>query len=161
MLKLDINLVFTVINLLIIYFIVSKFLFQPVKNILAKRQEELDKQYADAAAAKSQAGELRQQYEERVKGIDEEKAAAVSKAREKADEEYGRIVAEAKAEAQKIMSDAKKKAQCEQERSIRQAQEQIAGLVMEAAARVVVSGEGQAADRELYNQFLAKTGEQR
>ena len=49
MLKLDINLVFTVINLLIIYFIVSKFLFQPVKNILAKRQEELDKQYADAA----------------------------------------------------------------------------------------------------------------
>ena len=34
MLKLDINLVFTVINLLIIYFIVSKFLFQPVKNIL-------------------------------------------------------------------------------------------------------------------------------
>ena len=111
MLKLDINLVFTVINLLIIYFIVSKFLFQPVKNILAKRQEELDKQYADAAAAKSQAGELRQQYEERVKGIDEEKAAAVSKAREKADEEYGRIVAEAKAEAQKIMSDAKKKAQ--------------------------------------------------
>lgn len=36
MLKLDINLVFTVINLLIIYFIVSKFLFQPVKNILAK-----------------------------------------------------------------------------------------------------------------------------
>ncbi len=161
MLKLDINLVFTVINLLIIYFIVSKFLFQPVKNILAKRQEELDKQYADAVAAKSQAGELRQQYEERVKGIDEEKAAAVSKAREKADEEYGRIVAEAKAEAQKIMSDAKKKAQGEQERSIRQAQEQIAGLVMEAAARVVASGEGQAADRELYNQFLAKTGEQR
>lgn len=96
-----------------------------------------------------------------MKGIDEEKAAAVSKAREKADEEYGRIVAEAKAEAQKIMSDAKKKAQGEQERSIRQAQEQIAGLVMEAAARVVASGEGQAADRELYNQFLAKTGEQR
>ena len=70
-------------------------------------------------------------------------------------------MAEAKAEAQKIMSDSKKKAQGEQERSIRQAQEQIAGLVMEAAARVVASGEGQAADRELYNQFLAKTGEQR
>ena len=42
MLKLDINLVFTVINLLIIYFILSKFLFKPVKNILAKRQEGCD-----------------------------------------------------------------------------------------------------------------------
>ena len=89
MLKLDINLVFTVINLLIIYFILSKFLFKPVKNILAKRQEEIDKQYAEAEEAKTQAGALRQQYEACVKGIDEEKAAAVSKAREKADEEYG------------------------------------------------------------------------
>ena len=161
MLKLDINLVFTVINLLIIYFILSKFLFKPVKNILAKRQEEIDKQYAEAEEAKSQAGALRQQYEACVKGIEEEKTAAVSKAREKADEEYGRIVAEAKSEAQKIVSDARRKAQGEQERSIRQAQEEIAGLVMEAAARVVASGQGQAADRELYNQFLAKTGEQR
>lgn len=70
-------------------------------------------------------------------------------------------MAEAKSEAQKIVSDARRKAQGEQERSIRQAQEEIAGLVMEAAARVVASGQGQAADRELYNQFLAKTGEQR
>lgn len=54
MLKLDINLVFTVINLLIIYFILSKFLFKPVKNILAKRQEEIDKQYAEAEEAKTQ-----------------------------------------------------------------------------------------------------------
>lgn len=41
MLKLDINLVFTVINLLIIYFILSKFLFKPVKNILAKGRRRL------------------------------------------------------------------------------------------------------------------------
>ncbi|MDE7479370.1 MAG: ATP synthase F0 subunit B [Lachnospiraceae bacterium] len=160
MLRLDINLVFTIINLLIIYFIVSKFLFKPVKKILAQRQEEIDQQYAEAEAAKKQAGELQQQYEERIKGIDQEKAAAVDAARAKADEEYGRIVADAKAEAQKLVSDAKRVAQSEHERSVRQAQEQIAGLVMEATARVVASGQGQTADRELYNQFLAKTGEQ-
>ena len=39
-------------------------------------------------------------------------------------------------------------------------QEQIAELVVAATAKVVASGQGQAADRELYNQFLAKTGEQ-
>lgn len=160
MLRLDINLVFTIINLLIIYFIVSKFLFKPVKKILAKRQEEIDQQYADAESAKMQAGALQQQYEDRIKGIDEEKAAAIDAARAKADAEYGRIVTEAKAEAQKLVSDARRIAQSEQERSIRLAQEQIAGLVVEATARVVASGQGQTADRELYNQFLAKTGEQ-
>lgn len=160
MLKLDINLVFTVINLLIIYFIVRKFLFKPVQDILAKRQEEIDKQYAEAEAAKEQVDGLRHKYEERVSMIAEEKAAVIDMAHKKADAEYGRIVAEAQAEAQKIVANARKAAQSEHEHSVRQAQEQIAGLVIEATARVVASGQGHAADRELYNQFLAKTGEQ-
>lgn len=160
MLRLDINLVFTIINLLIIYFIVAKFLFKPIKNILAKRQEEIDKQYADAKAAQDQAMELKKQYEDSVKSIADEKAAAVNEARTKAGEEYDRIVADAKTEADKLMDNAKKLAHMEQEKSIRQAQEQIADLVVEATAKVVASGQGSAADRELYNQFLAKTGEQ-
>ncbi|MBO5033965.1 MAG: ATP synthase F0 subunit B [Lachnospiraceae bacterium] len=160
MLRLDINLVFTIINLLIIYFIVAKFLIKPIKNILAKRQEEIDKQYADARTAEDKALELKQQYEDSVKGIADEKAAAVNEARAKAGQEYDRIVADAKAEADKLVDNARKLARQEQEKSVKQAQEQIADLVVEAAARVVASGQGSTADRELYNQFLAKTGEQ-
>lgn len=161
MLRLDINLIFTVINLLIIYWIVRRFLFKPVHQILAKRQEEIDQQYADAKEAEEKALGLKQQYEESVKGIADEKAAAVSEARVKAGEEYDRIVADAKAEADKLVGDAKRLARHEREKSVKQAQEQIAELVVEAAARVVASGQGPEADRELYNQFLAKTGEQR
>lgn len=160
MLRLDINLVFTIINLLIIYFIVAKFLFKPIKNILAKRQEEIDKQYAGAKEAEIQALELKKQYEDSAKQIADEKAAAVNEARTKAGEEYDRIIADAKAEADKLVDNARKLAHMEQEKSVRQAQEQIADLVVEAAAKVVASGQGSAADRELYNQFLAKTGEQ-
>jgi F-type H+-transporting ATPase subunit b len=160
MLRLDINLVFTIINLLIIYFIVAKFLFKPIKNILAKRQEEIDKQYADAKTTTDKANELKTQYENSMKGIESEKAAAINEARTKADAEYDRIVAGAHAEADKLVDNAKKLAKVEQEKSIRQAKEQIADLVIEATERVVASGQGSDADRELYNQFLAKTGEQ-
>jgi F-type H+-transporting ATPase subunit b len=160
MLRLDINLVFTIINLLIIYFIVAKLFFKPIKNILAKRQAEIDKQYADAKATTDKANELKAQYEDSVKGIADEKAAAVNEARTKASVEYDRIVADAHAEADKLVDNAKKLAKAEQEKSIRQAKEQIADLVVEATAKVVASGQGSDADRELYNQFLAKTGEQ-
>ena len=85
----------------------------------------------------------------------------MSQARTLADGEYNRIVADAKQEAEKLVSDARRIAHSEQERSVRLAQEQIAGLVVEATARVVASGQGQAADRELYNQFLSKTGQQK
>lgn len=160
MLRLDINLVFTIINLLILYFIVAKFFFKPVKKILAKRQEEIDKQYADAKAAEDKALALKQQYEESVKNAEEEKETLVSEARAKADAEYDKIVSDAHAEADKLVDNAKKIAQQEQEKSVRQAREQIAEMVVEAASKVVASGQGSAADRELYNKFLAKTGEQ-
>lgn len=159
MLRLDINLVFTIINLLILYFIIAKFLFKPIKNILAQRQAEIDKQYADAKAAENQAMELKQQYELSVKRVEAEQTEALNEARSKAGEEYDRIVAGAHAEAEQIVGNAKEAARQEQEKSIRQAKEQIADLVVEAASKVVASGQGSAADRELYNKFLAKTGE--
>jgi len=159
MLRLDINLVFTIINLLIIYFIIAKFLFKPVKNILAKRQAEIDQQYAEAKAAEEKAKELEQRYEASVRDIEAEKVSAVKEARAKAGEEYDRIVADARAKAEQLVDSAKKTAQKEQERSMKQAREQITELVVEAASKVVASGQGSIADRELYNRFLAKTGE--
>ena len=48
MLRLDINLLFTVINLIIIYVIIRKLLFKPVKKIIAQREAEINKQYEDA-----------------------------------------------------------------------------------------------------------------
>lgn len=160
MLRLDINLLFTVINLLIIYFILRKLLFKPVHKILAARQEEIDKQYAEAKTTQEKALAMKTQYEESLNDAAKEKAAMVNEARAKAGEEYERIVSDAKTEAGKLLENARKQADQEQQKSVRQAQEQIAELVVAATAKVVASGQGQAADRELYNQFLAKTGEQ-
>lgn len=48
MLRLDINIVWTILNLLIIFAIVKIFLIKPIHKILDARQAEIDKQYADA-----------------------------------------------------------------------------------------------------------------
>ena len=148
MLRIDINLLFTVINLIIIYVIIRKLLFKPVKKIIAQREAEINKQYEDAKATQDNAAALKVQYEQALSGAQEEKAAVISDARVKAGAEYDRIVADARKEAVK-----------EQEKTIKQAKDQIEELVVAATAKVVASGQGEAADRELYNQFLTKTGE--
>ena len=38
MLKLDINLLWTVVNVLVMYAVLRKFLFKPVQDVIAKRQ---------------------------------------------------------------------------------------------------------------------------
>ena len=63
MLRLDLNLVWTIINMLIIYAIYRKFLYQPVHKILDARQAEIDKQYADAETARQSAEQLQQEAE--------------------------------------------------------------------------------------------------
>lgn len=159
MLRLDINILWTIINLLIIYAIVRRFLFKPVKKVLEARQAEIDKQYADAQSTQDAAETMKKQYEESLSGIADEKNEIINEARNKASDEYGKIIADARAQADKIKSDARKTADMEQEKCMQQAREQIADLVVAATAKIVASRQNEEEDRELYNQFIAKTGD--
>ena len=53
MLKLDMNLLWTVVNVLIMYALLRKFLFKPVQDVIAKRQQMVDASMADAQEAKN------------------------------------------------------------------------------------------------------------
>ncbi|WP_318708834.1 F0F1 ATP synthase subunit B [Candidatus Acetatifactor stercoripullorum] len=159
MLRLDSNILWTIINLLILYVIARKFLFGPVRKVLAARQAEIDKQFADARTAQEDAQKLKEQYQESLDGAEKERLDILNQARDRAGEEYERILSEAKSTADKLVADAQKSADREQEKRIQQAQEQIADLVVAATAKLMASRQGAEADRELYNQFIAKTGE--
>lgn len=101
MLRLDINIVWTILNLLIIFAIVKIFLIKPIHKILDARQAEIDKQYADAKAAQDSAEELKTKYEASLSGVQAEKEGILNEARGKASNEYDRIVADAQTEAKK------------------------------------------------------------
>lgn len=119
MLRLDINIVWTILNLLIIFAIVKIFLIKPIHKILDARQAEIDKQYADAKAAQDSADELKNQYEASLSGVQAEKEGILNEARGKASAEYDRIVADAQTEAKKIMDNADKNAALEEQKRIR------------------------------------------
>ena len=175
MLRLDINIVWTILNLLIIFAIVKIFLIKPIHKILDARQAEIDKQYADAKAAQDSAEELKTKYEASLSGVQAEKEGILNEARGKASNEYDRIVADAQTEAlineatvhtnelineHEIMQQAYAQANEVVTMASKQAQEQIAGLVVEATAKLVAAKQNADSDRELYNQFIAKTGEE-
>ena len=98
-------------NLLILMLLVKKFLFKPVLDILQKRQDEVDKIYADANKAKDEANTLRADYENRL-------AAAK--------EEAGEIVKTATAAAQRKSTE-----------MLEEAQTKASGLVARAEAQIV------------------------
>ena len=72
MLSLDWNLLFTVINLVIFYILMKKFVWNKVLGAMDKRQSKIDQQFKDADEDRRAAGALKTEYEGRLAGADEE-----------------------------------------------------------------------------------------
>ena len=86
-------------NLLIQIVLFKKFLFQPIKNIIAKRQAEVDGLYDEAGKAKADAEEAKAAYETHLKTASEEAKAITTRAISSANLASEQIVSTAKAEA--------------------------------------------------------------
>lgn len=86
-------------NLFLLFLIVKKFLYQPAKNILAKRQEELEVRYKAAEEAEAQAKAHQAKWEETVEGAQDRADEIILKATEQAKRRGEAIVTEAKTEA--------------------------------------------------------------
>ena len=59
------NLLFTVINVLVLYLLMKKFLFKPVLAVLEKRKEMIASNMEEARKSQQEAEELKTDYEER------------------------------------------------------------------------------------------------
>lgn len=159
MLRLDWNLLFNIINLIVLYLLMKKFLIKPVTSIMEQRKALIQQQLANAKDAEKAAGDLKCQYEERLQTSREESGKIVDQARQEAKREYNRIVEDADSRAGKILEDARKTAELESEKTLRDARTQIAGLAMAAAAKVVGETGSSMSDSRLFDQFLAKAGD--
>lgn len=157
-LRIDINLIFTVINVLILCLAVRIFLWKPVHKVIAERQEMVDDSLSDAAKAKSEAEALVEEQKAFRAGIEEEKAAALTEARKQAQTESSRIVADARTRADSIVQEAERDAQSRKEEILRQAQGEITEIIVAATAKV--AGVSVGGDSDLYDEFLKKAGEE-
>ena len=100
MLRFDINFVFTIINVLILFAVVKIFLIGRVHKILDARKAQVDEQYAEAEKKLEEADKTRQEYEESIKNIEEEKERRFTEARNQAKSEYDRLMEQAKKETE-------------------------------------------------------------
>ena len=115
-------------NLCLLFWIIKKFLYKPVKNILAKRQSELDEQYATAAEAEAEAKASRTAWEEKLAGANAEADAILKKATETAAYRGEQIVAGAKEQADSIIRIAKTEAELEVKKAAEGVKREIVDL---------------------------------
>ena len=155
MLSLDLRtFIFTVINVLVLVFFLYRFLFKPVRDILAARQNELDNSYREAEEATQKANALKKQYEDSMAQIDAERQEKLEKSRMQATNEYDEIIGNAREKATKIIADAKIEAERQAEQKQHEMEEEVAMLVAKAAYKIAASKDSAENNQKLFDTFL-------
>ena len=110
MLSINMGLVWTIINLIVLFLLLRHFLINPVSNIMEQRRKLIADGLQNAQDTQDEANRLKAEYEEALSGAKKESAEIVDKARIDARAEYDRIVGEAGAKAGNIIENAKENA---------------------------------------------------
>lgn len=159
MLRLDFNLVWNIVNVIVLYLLLKHFLLKPVMDIMNKRQSMIDQSIANARLSESRACELKNQYEEKMAASDEEGKRLMEEAKAEAKTVQERMIKEAGIEADRIIENARRTADADQEKAMREAEAQIANLVIAAAAKVVQGEMNDKKNQALYDQYIAEAGD--
>ena len=125
------------LNMLVLFTALSYFMFNPVKNMLEKRQERITNDRNQAIADKNDAEVLKKEYEDKLKGIQKEAEEILGDARKRALKNEERIVGEAKEEAARIIAHAKSEAELEKKKAADDIKREIIKVATLMAGKVV------------------------
>jgi len=148
------TLFFTILNILILYFILKKILFKPVSKYMLSRTTKIEEALALAAEAKEMASKMEDEHKERMKEIKEEGNALIASYEKKAQKEYENIIAKAKEDSSKITENTRQELEIEKEQLIAGLKDEIADLVLEASKKVIEENLDTKSNRKLIDKFI-------
>ncbi len=151
--------VLMIIAVFVLFLVASYFLFDPVREMMAKRQAKIKGELDSAAKDKESASELKKQYEDKLKNIDKEAEEILSDARKRALENESRIIAEAKEEAARIIDRARVDAELERQKAVDDMKREMVVVASMMAGKVVKASIDTTIQESLINETLKEIGE--
>ncbi len=153
-----INIICTIFNLLLLLFVVKKFLFDRIDAIITKRQEEVDSATEAADQAVKEAKATKREYEKKLESADEEKEQILADIKKQGYDEYERIVNDAKKKSEELIQEARHNAESEAERAKELYADELKNMVIDAATKIAATKHSSNEDSDLYDKFINEAG---
>lgn len=132
---------FTVVNVLVLFIGLKVFLFKPVLKIIDQREEMIQKQLTEAAEKEKQAQQLKIDYQEKLNNANQKAENIIAEAKNRAAAEKSLAVQKTKEETEQMIEKARAEIRTEQEQAKKEMQADIAILAMEAARKIMRTGD--------------------
>lgn len=148
-----------IIAVVALFLVMSYLLFNPARDMLAKRQEKIRTELDNAARDEADAAGLKAEYEGRLKDINKEAEAILSEARKKALANENKIIAQAKEEAARIIARANTEAELEKKKAADDVKREMVSIASLMAGKVVAASIDTAVQDSLIDETLKEIGE--
>ena len=146
-------------NLLILFLLMKKFLFGPVKKIMDQRQEEIDKSIADADKANKEASALKEEYLKKLSDAKKEADEIISSATKSAQLKREEIVRDASKKATDILEKADKKIEQERQNALSELKSEVAQMSTAIASKIIEKDINEKDHEKLIEDFINEIGD--
>ncbi len=145
-----------IVNFFLLYILLKKFVFPAVSQMLEDRKKRIAEGLAAADVARQEAEEERKRLMAQLEAERAEAQKRVAAASAQAEKVREEILAQARREAEEIRTRAIEEAEAEKQRILAEAHKQIAELALLAAERVVREGLDESIQHKIIEDFLSQ-----
>ena len=153
------TLIFAWANLLILYLVLRKILFRPIKGMIDSRQKEIDDMYENAEKDKSAAEALRKYYEDKLGNAAEESEQMLRDAQRRALLKEEEILKEAAEQARRTKERAEEQIALEKRQAMNDIKDEVSAIAIQIAEAVVARDVAAEEHAELIDGFIAGMGD--
>ncbi len=154
-------LLWSLINFVVLFLLLRKFLWRPILGILEDREREVTENLSRAENAREEAVRMKEEFERRLAEAQRRADEIISKATRKAEEMHNDLTEKAQAEAAAILERAQASIQREKEEAMAELRDQVADLAIEVAGKVLGRSLDDQDHNRLAREFVAQVGEAR
>ena len=146
-------------NLFIQMYLIKRFLFKPINEMLEKRGAMADAQITDAQKVKEEADAMKQEYEQNMLDAKDKANQIVTSAQKTAAIQSEEILKEAADQAAAIKAKAEKDIAQEKRKAVNEVKNEIGGIAMEIAGKVIQREISEEDHAKLIDEFISNVGE--
>lgn len=159
MLTLNWNIIWTFVDLIVLYVLMKKFLFARVQKVLDQRQEMIQGQMDHAKEQEALANQNLQQAQETVENATKEAREKAQRILEAASKKEKEQLQASEEEAKRILISSRKQAEQERKKLLADTQDEMVTIAMLAARKAVGNDINEEKEKALFEDLLKKVGE--
>jgi F-type H+-transporting ATPase subunit b len=146
--------IWTIVCFLIALWVLKRYAFGPIQNLIDQRQQTIQQSYEAAQEANARAEQLLEEHKKLIADARGQAEAILSEARKTRESMEQRMRDETEAERQRRLEETRKEIAAETARALEQIRSEVADLTLEAASRVVGRTLDSERDRELISEAI-------